>query len=63
MTITFAELEDLMGGPLPRSSREAERHWRSYNGSAVVRAIEDAGWKATGVDLAKERVTFVPAPH
>lgn len=63
VTITFAELEDVIGGPLPRSSREAERHWRSYDGSAVVRAIQDSGWKATAVDLAKERVTFVPAPR
>lgn len=63
MTVTFAELEELMGGPLPRSSREAERHWVSYDGSAVVRAIQDAGWKATAVDLATERVTFVPAPQ
>lgn len=63
VTVTFAELEELMGGPLPSSCRRHLPHWHSYDGSAVARAIQDAGWKATAVDLAKERVTFVPAPR
>lgn len=60
VTITFAEIEDLMGGPLPASSRKHIAHWHSYDGSAVVRAIHDAGWKATAVDLTEQRLTFVP---
>lgn len=63
VTTTFDELEEVIGGPLPPSCRKHPPHWHSYDGSAVARAIQDAGWKATAVDLAWERVTFVPAPR
>jgi len=54
---TFAEIEQVLGCPLPPSSRRHQPHWHSYEGSAVVRAIIDAGWKAS-VDMNAERVTF-----
>jgi hypothetical protein len=56
---SFVDIERLMGMPLPPSSRRHQPHWHSYEGSAVVRAVIDAGWKATRVDLEHERLTFV----
>ena len=64
---TFEEIEDRIGIPLPPSCRRHASHWSGYEGSAVARAIHDAGWRATRVDLAEEQVTFVrqgaPAPR
>lgn len=58
VTMTFDEIETVLGFGLPPSSRRHQPHWHSYDGSAVVRAIVDAGWKAHNVDIAAERVTF-----
>ena len=59
--ITFAEIESLIATPLPPSSRRHAAHWYGAS-SAVSRAIQDAGWKASRVDLRGERLTFLPAP-
>jgi hypothetical protein len=56
---SFEEIERILGFPLPPSSRRHAAHWYSYEGSAVVRAVVDAGWRACEVDLAKETVVFV----
>jgi hypothetical protein len=47
MSVTFAEVEEVLGFPLPNSCRNHVPHWHSYEGSAVARAIIDAGWKAS----------------
>jgi Protein of unknown function (DUF1524) len=57
--MTFAEIEEILGFPLPESSRNHPPHWYSYEGSAVVRAIVDAGWRATNVQITAEKVTLV----
>ena len=49
--MSFGEIEDVLGFKLPASSRRHLPHWHSYDGSAVVRAIHDAGWRARNVDL------------
>jgi len=59
--VTFAEVEAVLGFPLPDSCRNHVPHWHSYEGSAVARAIIDAGWRATKVHLSDETVTFVRA--
>lgn len=59
ISLTFAEVERVLGFALPPSSRKHHPHWYGYEGSAVARAIVDAGWKAHDVDLAREQVTFV----
>jgi hypothetical protein len=59
LPMTFADIEGILGMPLPPSSRNDTRHWRSYTGSAVVRAIEDAGWRATEVNLTAEHLVLV----
>jgi hypothetical protein len=56
---SFAELERILGFPLPASSRTHLPHWYSYEGSAVARAIIDAGWRARNVDLNSQRLTLV----
>jgi hypothetical protein len=61
LTLTFAQVEDVLGFPLPASSRHHVPHWHSYDGSAVARAIIDAGWTASKVHLADEELTLVRA--
>jgi hypothetical protein len=51
--ISFSDLERQAGITLPESSRAHAAHWHSYQGSAVVRAIVDAGWHAERVSTAK----------
>lgn len=62
INITFADLERRAGVVLPDSSRNHAPHWYSYQGSAVARAIIDAGWHATDVDLNARTVTLVSGP-
>jgi hypothetical protein len=56
---TFSEIERVLGFSLPASSRAHMPHWYSYEGSAVARAIIDAGWRARSVDLNAQRLTLV----
>jgi hypothetical protein len=51
MSVTFAEVEEVLGFPLPNSCRNHVPHRHSDEGSAVARAIIDAGWKASRVNL------------
>ncbi len=55
---TFAQIEEIIGMPLPRSCRQHAAHWSSYEGSAVARAIHDAGWVAREVSIPTERLVF-----
>lgn len=61
LTLTFGEVEEVLGFPLPSSCRQHVPHWHSYDGSAVARAVVDAGWKASRVHLADEELTLVRA--
>jgi hypothetical protein len=60
--LSFKAIESTLGFPLPDSSRAHAAHWHSYEGSAVARAIIDAGWHAEQLRLGDERVTLVPGP-
>lgn len=55
---TFGQIEGVLGFPLPPSSRRHLPHWYGYGGSAVARAIRDAGYRARHVDLDAETVEF-----
>jgi hypothetical protein len=57
--MSFEAIERLLGFALPASSRAHNAHWSGYKGSAVARAIADAGWRATSVNLTAETVRFV----
>jgi hypothetical protein len=59
LQMTFGDIERVLRFPLPPSSRKHLPHWYGYDGSAVARAIADAGWKSTKVDLNAQTVTFV----
>lgn len=59
--LSFGELERAADITLPDSCRHAA-HWHSYQGSAVARAIIDAGWHASRVDPHARKVTLVPGP-
>jgi hypothetical protein len=56
----FDAVEDVLGIPLPPSARTHLTHWYGYDGTALGRAIRDAGWKASAVNLVEERVVFIP---
>jgi hypothetical protein len=56
--VSFGEIEEVLGFPLPPSSRKYTEHWSGYKGSAVVRAIKDVGWQACDLDLEAERVVL-----
>jgi hypothetical protein len=60
--LMFADIERHAGILLPDSSRSHIAHWHSYQGSAVARAIIDAGWHAGQVDLNAGAVTLSPGP-
>lgn len=60
MPMRFDEVEQLLGFPLPASARRHQPWWANTGGSHVhAEAWLKAGWRATGVDLGRERVTFV----
>lgn len=62
LEVSFADVEQVLGFPLPDSSRAHPPHWHSYEGSAVARAIIDAGWHAEQLRLQDERVVLAPGP-
>ena len=59
MKLTFSEIEEILGFPLPPSSRKHLPHWYGYGGSAVARAIHDAGYTASRANLKDETVEFI----
>lgn len=61
VTFRFEEVEQILQLPLPPSAREHLTHWYGYEGTALGRAIRDAGWRASGVNLTSQFVTFVRA--
>lgn len=61
--LSFAEVEQILGMPLPPSARNHLPHWYGYEGTALGRAIRDADWRATQVNLTDERVVFVRDGH
>lgn len=60
ISVSFADIEGVLGFQLPDSCRSYPAHWHSYSGSAVARAIIDAGWRAHQVQVNAGTVTFVP---
>lgn len=67
LRVSFGQLEAVLGFRLPDSSRNHLTHWYGYDGSAFARALADAGWKATQVNLTAEtaqlrRLTENPVP-
>lgn len=57
----FAELERVLGQPLPRSAREHRPWWANERSGSHTQAKAwlEAGWETREVDIARETVTFV----
>jgi hypothetical protein len=55
VTMSFAEIENILGFPLPPSARAHGPWWSNGASNAVWVA---AGWKSEGRDMAAQRVTF-----
>jgi hypothetical protein len=59
ISLTFPDIEQVLGMPLPHSARRHPTHWYGYEGTALGRAIRDAGWRASQVNLTDETVLFI----
>ena len=59
VTLSFAEIEAMVGGPLPPSAR-VQRAWWSNRSRGAVQAVSwmNAGYHVQTIDLAGEQVTF-----
>lgn len=53
----FTDIEDILGAELPTEARTVYDFWKTDND--IGTAMKTAGYKATGVSLAEERVTLV----
>lgn len=55
----FAEVEDVLGFPLPRSAHEYPAWWANQEpGHSQTRGWRDAGWETGAVDLSAKKVQF-----
>jgi len=63
---SFAEIEEVLGFPLPKGARSGAVWWRNTGAQPHQRAWTGAGWEASDVDHAQGLVTFrkvaAPAP-
>jgi hypothetical protein len=60
VSLTFAEIEAILGEPLPGSARSHRPWWaNSGRGHVQARGWLDAGYQSEQVDLAAERLVFV----
>lgn len=58
--LSFAEISRLLGFPLPESARKRPAWWsNNSHGHVQAQAWLGAGWRTKGVDLRRERITFV----
>jgi len=59
-TVSFSELERLLGFPLPASARRYRAWWGNQTGAghSQARGWQDAGWQVWKVELDAHRVTF-----
>ena len=58
--MTFAEMERVLGFPLPKSSRKHRAWWANDpRGHVNAEAWHKAGFRAEGVDLGDARLEFV----
>ena len=58
VTLAFAELERLLGRPLPASAGRHRPWWGNNDCSPQAAAWLGAGWRVAAVDLATRKVTF-----
>jgi len=59
ISLTFGEIEALLGRPLPVSARARRDWWGNRNGASQSAAWMEAGYHVDKLVLPEERVTFV----
>jgi hypothetical protein len=73
VTLSFADMAQLLGAPLPGTARSEVGWWtpdgpdswwaRGEHGAIHARLWHAAGWHVTAVDLVSRRVTFTRLPE
>ena len=58
VSMTFSEIERVLGDSLPGSEREHRSWWGNDKTHVQARAWMGAGWKIGHVDINSEQVTF-----
>jgi transcriptional regulator with XRE-family HTH domain len=59
LTLTLAEIESLLGVPLPASARSRRAWWSNRSRGAVqANAWMEAGYHVETIDLGREQITF-----
>ncbi|MGF1538568.1 MAG: helix-turn-helix domain-containing protein [Elainellaceae cyanobacterium] len=60
VTLTFAEIEALLGGPLPTSALHKKNWWSNRDSASALQAKAwiNAGYQIEAVDLEQQTVTF-----
>ncbi len=56
--MSFAQIERLVGTPLPRSSHVWRPWWANSHHTQALNGWMAAGWEVDSVDPTNERVTF-----
>ncbi|GAB3271943.1 DUF262 domain-containing protein [Kineosporia babensis] len=59
VTVSFEDVEEVLNFKLPASARNYPAFWIGREGGGIRGAIADAGWRAAGVNVVDEHVTFV----
>lgn len=57
--MTFAEIERILGFPLPSSARSHPAWWSNSHHNPAVQAWRQAGWSTSRLDLPGQKVVFV----
>lgn len=56
--VSFEEIEEVLGEPLPLSARKHRSFWANSPRHAQSRSWLSSGWETTGLDWAQQRLTF-----
>jgi hypothetical protein len=59
VSLSFAEVESILGRRLPPSAREHQAWWANTDSHSHARAWLQAGWRTERLDRGGERVAFV----
>lgn len=62
-TLSFAQIEKILGSALPSSSQDYQAHWRSNGPGRPGGAIAAAGWGVEHVDQRGRSITLVRRGH
>ncbi|MEH7378987.1 hypothetical protein V7138_00685 [Bacillus sp. JJ1533] len=59
ITLTFEELETILGNKLPESAFVYDAYWRNDNTHSQARAWMSAGWKTIKPNPQERKITFI----